>query len=510
MRKGFWVLLLAACLMCSTVNAGAETYLFPYEGLRFEAQDSLRLLTQYNLEEQEDFLLGLGTSPAQQLEAMRAGSIVWIAYATGSEPVTLSAHQQQDAQGALTGDAQRDAFLEAYTQMSRYRDVAWSEAFPSWLRYTCSGMVGEQPTYTLCYVSRQHGRLYQLFLTKETPLESDDDILMERVLERLSFLPEVAEGEAQASLPTATPVPTRQPQPEVAEYSVIQEDIPLEITAFPSALTTPELVVTGTTVSRARVRLLEEKEELLRVTADVEGNFSFSLAITEEGRHSLRVSSESREKFAEYLFTLQFTPSTLPLTITEPLEPVERTAFELLGQTAPGASVRLSGDASASLEAGRDGSFRFRLTAEKQGTQSYTIKVSKQGYLDAEAQHTVERRWTQREALADFRFSLVEIDYDKLCADPAAYVEKHILYRGRVRQIEEQNGMPCLLLMTENSGSRTWVDPVWVVCEEILPVTLDALLTAYVTPTGETRAYTDPDGNQERQLPVCKLHFWAL
>lgn len=508
MRKGL-PLLLVLLLLCPLAG-GADTVLFPYEGIVFEAQDNLRLLTQYNVEQYADYLSGIGISPAELLAFMQQNRVVFVAYPTAGNPVRLSVGPVQSGSPqslALMDEDQRQAYLSAFAQQPLYEETAFSESHPAWVRTTFS-VLGESPVYTLRHVTWAHHRQYTLDLDSDQPLSEDDAQVVERVLARLSFLSEAAPLDEGSRMPEATPVPQPTPEPPSAEAAVLAKELPLSVDPFPKELTQPQLTLTGTTTPGAQVQLSSGEALLAQATADAGGLFALALTFPEAGSYSLTLSATLEEALSEMAYTVTFTQSEVPLAVTDPAEPVYGDETTLRGETLPGAAVTLRGPSgSLNLKANGEGAFAFQVRSDKEEGIEYTLTAELEGYLPAETTHTVVRGQTDREALAAFRFALTEIPYKKLVEDPQSHTGKHVTYRGRVMRIEEQDGMPCLLLYTANPAKGVWQEPLWIRLNEIFPVELEEMLTVFAVVTGGQRLWIDEEG-QEQSLPVLSLAFW--
>ena len=511
--------LLACCalfaLLCAALPAAAQDalYVFPYEGVRLNAPETWQVLTQHNLDEHADWLASVGTDAPAMRAAYQTGGIVL-------EVITDSGHQVNlftapaDGLGtqplAQRDAAGRDAFLSAYSAMGRYADVAFAAQSPDWLRMTFSSPQGGMVVYTLRYVTLMHGQQYILScpVVGRAPDEADEQAVLD-VVGCLSFLAALADPTPSPSPePTPTPEPTPRPTPGEAPITAQQQGMALWVAPPPAWTDEGSFSITGTTLPRAALQLYDDTRVIARATANTEGGFTLACALDADGVHTLRVEATlTGQTTAWQTYSVTYEMPALPLRITEPTEPMQRSQFPLRGVTAPGARVAITGSGfSGSVVANQRGEFSIRLTAEKEGDYPCTLTATLAGYRPATMEYTVTRELTRREALGAFRGALVNISYRTLTRDPAAQQGKRVNYRGRIAEIRELDGMPCLLLMTESLGRGRWGSPVWVTCEELLPYAVGDNITAYVQVTGNTLPYTDAQG-ETVELPVLHLHF---
>ena len=146
--------------------------------------------------------------------------------------------------------------------------------------------------------------------------------------------------------------------------------------------------------------------------------------------------------------------------------------------------------------------FSVPVTQEKEGDATYELTVKAKGLHDGTTSVTITRRFSERERLAAFRSSLSPTTYAQLAADPEGCKGQNLSFRGRIGAFGDMDGMPCMLLYTRNPSRGEWVDPLWIVCDEILSFSEGDILTVYVTPEGTTA------GHEGQVLPVVRLMFY--
>lgn len=507
--------LLTLCLLlllCAPLARAedAPTYVFPYEGFRFTAEAGERVLTQQNLAEHADLLSQLGTTPEVMLSSFVASQTVMevLPEAGGQFAFSVaSAGAFSDYQSAARMDEDaRAAFLSSFADTGMYRDVAWSQALPEYLTMVSSTLQGDVALYRLTYVTLRHSNLYLMSATVigREPNEQDARAL-EALLARVEYLGRLATPEPTATAtPVPTPSPTPRPTPGSAPMTHSQEGLTLIVSNLPAWTDEEELLVTGTTMAGASVRLLCGEEQIARASADRGGAFKLRATLPEEGELSLTVTAElSGQAPAYQTYSLRFERRAAQIVVNEPESVVEQSKFYLRGVTEPNATVYAKGpNLSTNVKSNANGVFSVPVTQEKEGDATYELTVKAKGLRDGAASVTITRRFSERERLAAFRSSLSPTTYAQLAADPEGCKGQKLSFRGRIGAFGDMDGMPCMLLYTRNPSRGEWVDPLWIVCDEILSFSEGDILTVYVTPEGTTAEH------EEQILPVVRLMFY--
>lgn len=507
--------LLTLCLLlllCAPLARAEDTptYVFPYEGFRFTAEAGERVLTQQNLAEHADLLSQLGTTPEVMLSSFVASQTVMevLPEAGGQFAFSVaSAGAFADYQSAARMDEDaRAAFLSSFADTGMYRDVAWSQALPEYLTMVSSTLQGDVALYRLTYVTLRHSNLYLMSATVigREPNEQDARAL-EALLARVEYLGRLATPEPTATAtPVPTPSPTPRPTPGSAPMTHSQEGLTLIVSNLPAWTDEEELLVTGTTMAGASVRLLCGEEQIARASADRGGAFKLRATLPEEGELSLTVTAElSGQAPAYQTYSLRFERRAAQIVVNEPESVVEQSKFYLRGVTEPNATVYAKGpNLSTNVKSNANGVFSVPVTQEKEGDATYELTVKAKGLRDGAASVTITRRFSERERLAAFRSSLSPTTYAQLAADPEGCKGQKLSFRGRIGAFGDMDGMPCMLLYTRNPSRGEWVDPLWIVCDEILSFSEGDILTVYVTPEGTTAEH------EGQILPVVRLMFY--
>jgi len=509
------ILLLLMYLAPALAAEGEAVFLFPYEGFRFEAPQGARVFTQHNLSEHADFLAGLSTDEAAVLAAMQSSNTIMEIFPAeggqiglilaGAEGITSKPSPRID-------DQTRNALLTAYANMPRYREVAFSEAEPGWLRMVFSTQQGGQPVFTLRYITVAHGQQYLLssVLIGREPGAADDAQVLD-VISRMSFLVAPATPMPEPTLgptpeePTFTPKPT----PGVAEQPRQESTGELLLVVDPPPAWTEhaELTVTGTVDPKARVHMLLNGQSIGEARVRTNGAFSVTGRLPENGDYQLTIQASIRGGATEsQTYTVRMEAPKLWLHISEPTETITRPEGVVKGKTEPNARIDIRGPMAGNVRANSKGDFSFRIKLPKEGVYTYELTVSLKGYDSYETECVVVREFTRKEAFDAFRKALVNVDYGRLLRDPEAYAGKRISHRVRVAAVGDMDGRPCLLLQARLKTS--WGEPMWALCDGAPPYGVGDVFMAYVQYTGQMAPYTDAEG-KTYAVPVADLRFYA-
>ncbi len=509
-RLGTLALCILLALAPSAVLADAlgGDFVFPYEGFRLAAAPDWRVLTQHNLAEHTEFLSALGTSEDAMLASFQAEHVVMEILPEAGGQITL----------AIVSDAglnrvETDALLAAYQAMPRYQQVAFSPDAPEWLRMVFTSQQANLSVYTLRYVTLAHGQQYMLSssVIGREPTEADDKLVLD-VIGRLSFLSQLASPEPTPSpSPEPTAAPTPRPTPGVAP--MISEQPGMALDAQPPAWTDAyRITITGTAEPEAELRFMLGDKMLARGASKKNGSFSQIVTLPESGELELRIEAiKDGQKKAAKSYRILFEQPVVPLTMTEPVGPMLKSEFPIRGQTAPYAKVSILGEKlRASTTANVQGLYSMRVKIAEEGTHEYLLVASTPGYADGKLDISITRQFTEREAIAAFRTKLVPSDYAKLVKTPDAYTGKNMNFRGRVTDVGESNGKPCLLISTalaEHTDESA--DSLWIISDQPLSYQVGDVATFYVRPTGESMQFRPVTG-KVLNLPVCQFFFANL
>ena len=504
----FWVLLLAAAPLALAEDA--LTYVFPYEGFRFTAETGERVLTQQNLAEHAELLSELGTTPEVMLSSFIASQTVMEVLPEKGGQFALSVASAGDFAAfqsvARMDEADRQSFLAMFSSSGMYEDVSWSEGVPEYLKMVSSTLHGDVALYALTYVTLRHSQLYLMRATVIGRMPDEADAAaVESLLGRIEYLGRIATPEPTATAtPVPTPSPTPRPTPGSATMTQQVEGLTLIVSDMPSWTDEEELTLTGTTMAGASVKLLAGDAQLARAMADRSGAFKLSATLPEEGDLVLTVTAElTGQATASQAYIVRFTRRTASISVTEPNTTVEQSRFYLRGVTEPNATVYAKGPGlSTNVKANNNGVFSIPVTQDKEGDVTYELTVKKKGLQDGAASYTVTRKFSYKERLAAFRGSLSATSYSQLAKDVEACKDQKLTFRGRIGAFGDMDGMPCMLLYTRNPSRGEWVDPLWIVCDEILSFSEGDILTVYVTVEGTKADY------EGTQLPVVRMAFY--
>ena len=510
----------AACLLACLLTVGAQgvaqdaTYVFPYEGLRYTQQEGETVLTQTNLGEHQELIASLGTTADAVLSSYIASGIVMEVIPDDGGQIAVSVVDAGEFAGVQDmdemSDAQREAFLAQFSESGLYETCEWTKTEPQCVRLTASSMYGTVQVYTLRYATLHLGRVCLLTQTVVGRVPSlEDDARMERVLSGLHFLSSVTQPTPSPTpAPTATPEPTPVPTAGVAQAVGTEGEMTVE--GVPAFTNSADLTLTGTVDASQEVTVSLNGESLGKTTAKKDGTFSLRVKLPQEGDLTLVVSTDT----AERMFSLRYEMPVANIAVTEP----EETTFTgstvvLRGETEADAKVYVETEGfKTNVTANRNGAFSVRLNIDSEGAHTYTLTAQADGFKDGSTQVTLTRELTQKEWIANFRLKMIEIDYDSVVADPAAYQGKQFIERGRVMEFADYNGSPCALVCIDNPATGVWTQPLWVVLDQSADAEVGDILTFYLVGEGISLPADDQyykSGVATGEAPVTRALYWT-
>jgi hypothetical protein len=197
----------------------------------------------------------------------------------------------------------------------------------------------------------------------------------------------------------------------------------------------------------------------------------------------------------------------LHLEVTKPDNGAHVTADEFIvkGSVTSGARVRVAGHTvhvhghrfTASVRIHGRGAHDVKVHATKVGWRSTETSFSVTRDLSAaELAAIAERRRLRAEAAeAAFKAEAVTIPYNQLHKDAAAYRGKRVVYRGQIFQIQEQEGLGGIMLLSvTDEGFGLWDDNIWVDYNDSIKSAENDVVTVYGVVRGSKSYQTQIGG----------------
>ena len=510
----------AACLaavllmMSSAAFAAQSTYVFPYEGLRYNQQAGETVLTQTNLHEHEALIASLGTTKDAILASYMAAGVVLEVIPDEGGQISVSVADAGDFAHVNSmdelGDEELAAFAAQFENSGLYESVELTQTKPVCVRMESSAMYGTMPVYTVRYATLHLGRLCMLTQTivDRVPSAQDDD-RMEKVLSGIRFLSTVTQPTPTPTpAPTATPEPTPVPTPGVAQ--VIAGEGEMTVEGVPAYTNNATLNISGTTGASKDVTVRVGDKTLGKTTAKKDGTFALRVTLPEAGDLTLAVMTDD----AEQMLSVRYELPVAPLEITAPEETTfTGTNIVLRGTTAANATVFIEADGyKTNVKANGNGAWSARLYFDNEGTQTYTVRTKPSGYAEAKVQVTLTRELTEKEWIAAFRVKVIDPAYDDVAANVAQYAGKQFIERGKVMEFADYDGTPCALICTNNPAKGIWTEPVWVIMGDVTEIKAEDIVSVYLVCEGlslpaDAAYYKD---SVEREAPVMRLMHWTM
>ena len=514
MKHRIAALFAAACVMIAgAASAAQQTYVFPYEGLRYTQQAGETVLTQTNLSAHTELIASLGTTPDAILASYMAAGIVMEVIPDEGGQIAVSVADAGDFSYVQNMDAMSEdelaAFAAQFEQSGLYESVTLTKTEPVCVRLTSSAMYGSMPVYTVRYATLHLGRLCMLTQTVVGRVpDASDDAQVEGVLSGVRFLSAVtAPTPTPTPAPTATPEPTPVPTPGVA--GVVAEEGEMTVTGVPAFTTSAVIDIAGTAGASQEVTVRAGDKTLGQTSAKKDGTFSIRVTLPEDGDIVLAVMTDTAEK----MLAVRYEMPPASLTITGP----EETTFTgdnivLKGETEPNATVFIESDSyRTNVKANRNGAWSVRIYFDAEGSETYTVRTQPEGFSEARTQVTLTRELTEREWVANFRVKMIEPKYEDLAANVQDYAGKQLVERGKVMEFTDYDGTPCALICTANPSKGVWTEPMWVVLGDETEIKLEDIVTVYLVCEGLSLPADDTyyKGAAEYEAPVMRLAHWT-
>lgn len=209
-------------------------------------------------------------------------------------------------------------------------------------------------------------------------------------------------------------------------------------------------------------------------------------------------------------------PTALEITRPGDGDEIRRGRVMLSGTSEPGTKVNVDGIPATVAS---DGDWRRRVTL-RLGRQTFDVTAIAAGKERTRDDVTVTRRRSAAELRAlrarraaararreaNFKASAKAIPYNQLNKDADRYTGKRVVYRGRILQIQEDEGVGgFMLLQVTDLGYGLWDDPVWVDYERSISSAEDDVVTVYGTVTGAKSYETQIGG--ETYVPQIRARY---
>ena len=179
--------------------------------------------------------------------------------------------------------------------------------------------------------------------------------------------------------------------------------------------------------------------------------------------------------------------------------------YPLVIETLPGTELTLL-TATGSLRGVADetGRHTYNLSTKQTKTYEYTLVAVAEGRAESRMEIALRRELTGEARAEAYRKSARSLDeiYSKVAADPAAYRDQAVAFRGRAADVRDLNGLPCALIYTANPGTGVWKDPVWVLLNSAETIVEGTVYTVYGDVRGD--ALPVPDAEELAPVIVCQ------
>lgn len=281
------VLLLVTLLACGAL---ADSYSFPYAGIRLDAETDWVVLTPETLSDNEAVLAQLGAQPNVLAADYAANHTVFEVYLPAGGQVSLSALQTEETEkwGAIANMTAEDrAAFEAAFGGAPYRQAGWSEAMPGYFAATWALEAGGVPVTFASLMTVRQGMLYTL---TASGAQMDAEALQSANATVLAHIFFQGSTSAPASVDKATSV----------VVVPVEDDgrvTPMELVGYDGVTYEETTTIQVRTLPGAEV-ILRTATDALRGRADEEGMQRFQVSTKRESVYTYNVTAQAEGRTA--------------------------------------------------------------------------------------------------------------------------------------------------------------------------------------------------------------------
>lgn len=178
--------------------------------------------------------------------------------------------------------------------------------------------------------------------------------------------------------------------------------------------------------------------------------------------------------------------SSVELNVKELYKP-KSNKFKFEGKATEGAKIELIeglSDKPSMSTVAKNGKFSFVIDTSDR--IYYIVKASKTGMKTVEKNVAFERSFTQEEKIAQFKKQTKTPNYNQLKKNPDNFTGTQAIYKGKVLQALEKDGVTDLRISVKNMGYGIWssTDVIYVTYAGKTSAVEDSVITVYGTIMG--------------------------
>ena len=178
-------------------------------------------------------------------------------------------------------------------------------------------------------------------------------------------------------------------------------------------------------------------------------------------------------------------------------------------QTLPGAEVIvLTANDRLRALADEQGLRSFDVSTRRETVYEYTIEVHAPERTSSSVTVSLHRQLSPEIALQAYQKSAQSVEaigYENLLADPSKYTDRPLFISGKITSITEEEGVPHMLIQTQQKSDQTWTHPIWLRLSNPADLEVGESYRLYGNLLPETMRYTNADG-ADMEAPVLMIH----
>ena len=509
MRKAFFVLLLAALLLCF-VQACADTSvdLEPVSG-SVTFGDKYIVLTSANLSEHQELLSSLGTTAEAAAEDWEDRGVLCQAWTSDRKIcVEITAVQDDEAKQYFDLDQQsakvRNQYRSMHLKDTRFNNETYDVKTATWKMQTHGGRF-----LILKYKAAENG-VSRWGYARKTIRNGYTVTLDYKVLEDRSL----READNSALNVIANTVTFVKKDEEITGTSAL-----VHFTSEPPSETNTDTFTVagncspGTHIISVLMRMSSDNVVRLESDANKKGDFKIKVKLPEEGVWLMSMTFDIGEKtVAEHAFqTTTYSKTLLPVTLNEPIpEVIEGDELVISGVTSKLVTVQCivsngtSKDYTKQVKTNGSGKFTFKVPTSIEGEYDIVLAFSKKGLNDRRFTYTATRTVTEKDIHTRVKSEAIKPSYTVLKNKISGYTGKTMTYSVYITEIT-QLGEEWIIRAAMKSDTKGYSNFILITAKDDPGFEIGSQHRMYGTCTGLSQVQVK-EGDDS--LPAFDLLFW--
>lgn len=267
----------------------------------------------------------------------------------------------------------------------------------------------------------------------------------------------------------------------------------------------------GASVVAAYAALQSSQSKAFTTTANGSGAFSIEVKLPGKDLYNLIVSVTANEDMeneetVSQDFSVEYDPSSLPVTFTSPFpEQFTTDSFKLNGTTLTGVTIQLVvNNQLQTKKTGNNRTFAFTVDTSKEGEYDIQLTFSKKEYDTKILSYKINRVMDEGQRRDAIRSESRSPEYANIASSPDKYVGRTLRYKGYVIDAQESGSEWVITYATEKTA-KSFKNLIMVLSNTEVTVDPETQVTLYGTMSGTYSSLTE--SGEEKQLPRMNLLF---